>query len=59
VIWLVATAIYFHSLGDGDLLHRVVFAVLLVAWALRSAAWAKKWLSGGSAARRTSSVGQS
>jgi DMSO/TMAO reductase YedYZ heme-binding membrane subunit len=59
VIWLVATAIYFHSLRDGDLLHRVVFAVLLAAWALRAVAWAKKLLSGGSAAPRTSAVRQS
>src|ERR1700733_14682971 len=59
VIWLVATAIYFHSLRDGDLLHRVVFAVLLAAWALPAVAWAKKLLSGGSAAPRTSAVRQS
>ena len=59
VIWLVATAIYFHSLRDGDLLHRVVFAVLLAAWALRAVAWAKKLLNGGSAAPRTSAVRQS
>ena len=59
VIWLVATAIYFHSLRDGDLLHRVVFAVLLAVWALRAVAWAKKLLSGGSAAPRTSALRQS
>jgi DMSO/TMAO reductase YedYZ heme-binding membrane subunit len=60
VIWLVATAIYFHSVSTGgDLFHCVVFAVLLAAWALRAAAWAKKLLSGGWAAPRTSAVRQS
>ena len=59
VIWLVATAIYFHSLRDGDLFHCVVFAVLLAAWALRAASWAKKLLSRGSTAPRTSAVRQS
>ena len=46
VIWLVATAIYFHSVREGgDVFHRVVFAVLLAAFALRAAAWTKKRLS--------------
>ena len=58
-IWLVATAIYFHSIRDGDLFHRVAFAVLLAAWALRAAAWAKNLLSGGSADPRTSALGRS
>ena len=51
VIWLVTTAIYFHGVREGwDLFYRVAFAVLLVAWALRVAAWAKRRYSGGSAA---------
>lgn len=59
VIWLVATAIYFHSVREGgDLFHRVVFAVLLAAWILRAAAWAKKRFSRGSAATPTSAVRQ-
>ena len=32
VIWLVATAIYFRSVGSGICLHRVAFAALLAAW---------------------------
>lgn len=60
VIWLVATAIYFHSVrSEGDLIHCAVFAVLLAAWTLRVAAWAKKLLSGGPAAPRTSAIRQS
>ena len=59
VIWLVATAIYFHSVREGwGLFYRVVFAVLLAAWVLRAAAWAKKRFAGGSAASRTSKVRQ-
>jgi methionine sulfoxide reductase heme-binding subunit len=50
VIWLVATAIYFHGVkeGYGGILYRIVFAVLLAAWALRVAAAAKKYLTSGS-----------
>lgn len=49
-IWLVASAIYFHGVREGSgLFYRVVFAVLLAAWALRVAAWAKKTFYGGSA----------
>jgi len=60
VIWLVATAIYFHSVRTGgDLFHCVVFAVLLAAWALRAASWAKKLLGRGSTAPRTSALRQS
>jgi DMSO/TMAO reductase YedYZ heme-binding membrane subunit len=59
VIWLVATAIYFHSVRDGgDLLHRVVFAALLAAWMLRIAAWARKRSSRTQAAARTSAIQQ-
>jgi sulfoxide reductase heme-binding subunit YedZ len=59
VIWLVATAIYFHSVRvEGDLFHRVVFAVLLAAWVLRAAAWAKKRFSRGPTATPTSAVRQ-
>lgn len=59
VIWLVATSIYFHSVKDGgDLFHRAAFAVLLAAWALRAAAWAKKRFIGGSAARSNTAVRQ-
>lgn len=55
VIWLVATAIYFHSVREGgDAFHRVAFAVLLAAWALRTAAWAKERLNAGSAASPSS-----
>ncbi|MGB9329458.1 MAG: hypothetical protein WCB10_01685 [Steroidobacteraceae bacterium] len=59
VIWLVATAIYFHSVRDGgDLLHRVAFAALLAAWMLRIAAWARKRSSRTQAAARTSAIQQ-
>lgn len=43
IIWLVATAIYFHAFRiGGDLLHRMYFAALLAAYLLRVAAWSKK-----------------
>jgi len=58
-IWLVATAIYLHSVREGgDLFHRVAFAVLLAAWVLRAAAWARKRFSRGPAATPTSAVRQ-
>jgi sulfoxide reductase heme-binding subunit YedZ len=42
-IWLVASAIYFHGVREGwGLVYDVPFTVLLAAWALRVAAWAKK-----------------
>jgi len=51
VIWLVATAIYFHSVREGgDRLHWMIFAALLAAWGLRAAAWANKRFTGGPAA---------
>jgi DMSO/TMAO reductase YedYZ heme-binding membrane subunit len=50
VIWLVATAIYFHGVREGwGVFYRVAFAVLLAAWVLRAAAWAKKRFTRGSA----------
>jgi sulfoxide reductase heme-binding subunit YedZ len=59
VIWLVATAIYFHSVREGgDLFHRVAFASLLAAWVLRVAAWARKRSSRSRAAPRTSAIQQ-
>jgi sulfoxide reductase heme-binding subunit YedZ len=57
VIWLVATAIYFHSVRhEGDLLHRVIFVALLAAWVLRGAAWAKKSFTRRPAATPTSAI---
>ena len=59
VIWLVAFAIYFHSVRNGgDLFHRVAFAVLLAAWMLRVAAWARKRSSRTQATTRTSAIQQ-
>jgi DMSO/TMAO reductase YedYZ heme-binding membrane subunit len=59
VIWLVATAIYFHSVRDGgDLFHRLAFAALLAAWVLRVAAWARKRFRHSPAATRTSVIRQ-
>jgi len=46
VIWLVATAIYFHSVRDqADWLHRAIFAALITAFLLRVAAWTKMRLA--------------
>ena len=59
VIWLVAITIYFHSVRNGgDLFHRVAFAVLLAAWMLRIAAWARKRIRRSQAATRTSAIQQ-
>jgi DMSO/TMAO reductase YedYZ heme-binding membrane subunit len=59
VIWLVPTAIYFHGVRNGgDLFHRVAFAVLLAAWMLRVAAWARKRSSRTQAATPTSAIQQ-
>jgi sulfoxide reductase heme-binding subunit YedZ len=45
-IWLVATLIYFHGVRVGaGLPYRVFLGVLLVAWMLRVAAWARQRLS--------------
>ena len=50
VIWLVASAIYFHGVREGwGLFYRVGFSVLLAAWVLRVTAWAKRRFAGGSA----------
>jgi methionine sulfoxide reductase heme-binding subunit len=50
VIWLVPTLIYFHRVrGESVLFDRVMFAVLLAAWLLRAAAWAKKRFGDGPA----------
>jgi methionine sulfoxide reductase heme-binding subunit len=58
-IWLVATAIYFHSVREGgDLFHRVAFVALLAAWMLRVVAWARKRSSRTQAAARTSAIQQ-
>jgi DMSO/TMAO reductase YedYZ heme-binding membrane subunit len=47
VIWLVATAIYFHGVKEGwDLFYRGAFAVLLGAWVLRATAWGKRRFTG-------------
>jgi methionine sulfoxide reductase heme-binding subunit len=50
VIWLVPTLIYLHRVREeSGLFDRVMFAVLLAAWLLRAAAWAKSRFGGGSA----------
>jgi len=42
-IWFVATYIYLGSVRHGgDILHDAAFALLLVAWLLRVAAWTKR-----------------
>jgi hypothetical protein len=48
VIWLVPTLIYLHRVREeSGLFDRVMFAVLLAAWLLRAAAWAKSRFGGG------------
>lgn len=38
-IWLLATYIYLEAARGGDLTHKVLFVVLMLAWLLRFAAW--------------------